>query len=339
MAVRVDIPGRQHTAVPGLGPKVDGPYDRCRMRFCRIGPRTYRRVTLAAALSLAAITVTGGAVRLTGSGLGCPNWPTCEEGRIVAPLEYHAMVEFVNRMVTGAVSAAVIVAVAGSLLRTPRRADLVRLSLGLVAGMVGQIVLGGLVVLFHLSPLLVMGHFVVSMLLVWCAVVLHHRAGIPDGAAAAPVLDSSLMPLRRLVPAACSLVLLLGTVVTGSGPHPGSHDGQVVERLPFAIRDVARLHAGAVWLFLALVVTAAVLLVRARAPRHLLRRAELLAAAIVAQGTLGYVQYFAGVPALLVGFHIAGAVAVWWAALTLSLGFYDTVPEPVPDRDPTLARI
>src|SRR3712207_5852082 len=125
------------------------------MRVPRLSPPAYRRITLAATLLLAFIIVTGGAVRLTGSGLGCPDWPTCAEDRVVAPWEYHAMIEFANRTVTGLVSAAVIVAVLGSLLRVPRRRDLVWLSLGLVAGVVGQIVLGGLTVLFELWPPLV----------------------------------------------------------------------------------------------------------------------------------------------------------------------------------------
>jgi cytochrome c oxidase assembly protein subunit 15 len=312
------------------------------MRIPRIGPRTYRRITLAAALLLALITVSGGAVRLTGSGLGCPNWPTCEDGRLVAPLEYHAMVEFANRTVTGLVSAAVIAAVCGSLLRVPRRRDLVWLSFGLVGGVLGQIVLGGLVVLFHLWPPLVMGHFLLSMLLIWCAVVLHHRAGEPDPPGLArPAVDPSLLPLRRLLPVSAGLVLLLGVVVTGSGPHPGSHDGEVVERLPFAVADVARLHSIAVWIFAALTAATAVLLVRSGAPAGLRRRAGLLGGLIVGQGALGYVQYFTGVPALLVGFHIAGAVAVWWATLELALAFTEPAPagSPTPSLDATPARI
>src|SRR5688572_26237518 len=150
------------------------------MPSVRLTPRAYRRVTLLALCALAFIVVTGGAVRVTGSGLGCPDWPTCAESSVVAPLEYHAMVEFVNRMITGLVSVLVILAVLGSMVRIERRRDLTLLSWGLVAGVMGQVVLGGLTVLFDLAPPLVMGHFVVSMLLIWCAVVLHDRAGLPD---------------------------------------------------------------------------------------------------------------------------------------------------------------
>ena len=126
-----------------------------------LSPRAYRRVTLAALLALAFIIVTGGAVRLTGSGLGCPTWTSCEEGSLV-PVDAsstHAMIEFVNRTITGLVSVAVMLAVLGSLFRRPRRRDLTLLSLGLVAGVLGQIVLGGLTVLFELAPPFVMGHF------------------------------------------------------------------------------------------------------------------------------------------------------------------------------------
>ena len=141
------------------------PYDRV-VRLPRVSPRAYRRITLLALCAQVFIMVTGAAVRLTGSGLGCSDWPTCEQDRLVAPFEYHAMIEFLNRTITGLVSIAVIAAVLGSLLRAPRRADLTWWSLGLVAGVVGQIVLGGLTVLFELQPPFVIAHFLLSMVLV-----------------------------------------------------------------------------------------------------------------------------------------------------------------------------
>ena len=204
------------------------------MRLPRLSPAAYRRITFLAVVALAFIIVTGGAVRLTGSGLGCPDWPTCAEDRVVAPWEYHAMVEFVNRTITGLVSVAVILAVLGSLVRQPRRRDLTWLSLGLVGGVIGQIVLGGLTVLFHLWPPLVIAHFVLSMAILADAVVLHHWAGRPDppapgdsdGAPASrppssPVVGRPVLLLGRLVVAATALVIVLGTVVTGTGPHGG----------------------------------------------------------------------------------------------------------------------
>ena len=148
---------------------------------------------------LAAIVVSGAAVRLTGSGLGCPDWPNCDDGRLVAPIEKHALVEFTNRTITGLVSVAVILAVLGSIWRVPRRRDLIWLSWGLVAGVVAQIVLGGVTVLVDLSPPFVMAHFLLSMALLADAVVLHDRASQPDGPrrrVVAPEIATAVMGAR-----------------------------------------------------------------------------------------------------------------------------------------------
>ena len=299
-----------------------------------ISPAGYRRVTFVALIALGFIVVTGGAVRVTGSGLGCPDWPTCAEGRIVAPLEYHALVEFVNRMVTGTVSIMVIVAVLAALRRRPYRRDLVWLAGGLVLGVIGQIVLGGLVVLFHLYPPLVMGHFVLSMVLVADAVVLHHRAGWPDDAPATRADD--LRPLGSWLVAWAAVVLFLGTVVTGSGPHAGSNEGEFVERLPFVVRDVARLHGLAVWFLLALALYTVWRAYRDRAPAEVLRRGQVLLVVLCAQGAIGYIQYFTDVPARLVAVHIAGATTLWVCVLRFRLALVSpaetaaTATRPVP---------
>ena len=179
------------------------------MRLPRLSPRAYQRITLLALLALTFIIVTGAAVRLTGSGLGCSDWPTCESNRLIAPAEYHAMVEFINRTITGLVSVIVIVAVLGSLVRQPRRRDLTWWSLGLVAGVVAQIVLGGLTVLFELRPPFVIAHFVVSMVLVWNAFVLYQRAG-HDGAPGLPLVPQRIRTLGRLLVAAATVVVLSG---------------------------------------------------------------------------------------------------------------------------------
>jgi heme a synthase len=288
------------------------------MRRLRLSPAAYRRVTLLALVALGFIIVTGAAVRLTGSGLGCPDWPTCAENRIVAPVEYHAMVEFVNRTVTGLVSVLVILAVLGSLLRAPRRRDLVWLSVGLVAGVVGQIVLGGLTVLFDLRPGFVMAHFLLSMVLLATAVVLHERAGWDDGPPAAGVTDRDLRLLGKLDVAAAALVLFLGTVVTSSGPHGGDEHA---ERFEFGLREVARLHGLAAFVFLVVTLLALWRLWSAKAPPRARHRGEVVLAVSVAQAAVGYVQYFTGVPALLVGFHILGAVLVWTTTLRFWLSF------------------
>ncbi len=303
----------------------------------RLSPRAYRRISLVALVALAFIVVTGAGVRLTGSGLGCPNWPTCDDGRIVAPLEYHAMVEFVNRTVTGAVSVTVILAVLGSLIRRPRRPDLVWLSLGLVAGVIGQIVLGGLVVLFHLAPPLVMGHFVVSMLLLADATVLLHRAGVPDDARPSPAVARDQVLTGRLLVAAAAVAIFLGTVVTGAGPHAGSHDGQLVDRLPLDPGDAARLHSIAVLLFAAMTLYFVRGLHLGGAPTVTVRRGTVLLVVLVAQAGVGYAQYFTGVPPVLVAVHIAGATAVWIATLRLVLSLHAWTAKATDSRLPAFA--
>ncbi len=288
------------------------------MHRLRLRPDTYRRVTVVALVALGFIVVTGGTVRLTGSGLGCPDWPTCAEDRIVAPWDYHAMVEFVNRTVTGLVSVAVVAAVLGSLVRVPRRRDLTLLSLGLVAGVIAQIVLGGLTVLFELKPQFVMAHFLLSMVLVTNAVVLVARAGQPD-APRRPVTSSTVRRMAQLSAALAAVAVVWGTVVTGSGPHGGDPD---VERLGFFVPDVARLHSLSVLAFLAATLVTLARLRAEGAPPALLRRAELLLAVAAAQAVVGWAQYFTGVPELLVGIHIAGATATWAAVVWWLTGFH-----------------
>jgi cytochrome c oxidase assembly protein subunit 15 len=267
----------------------------------RLSPTTYRRLTLFAVLSLAVIIVTGATVRLTGSGLGCSDWPNCEEGQLAAQLDdAPAMVEFVNRMITGVVSIAVILAVLGALRRVPYRRDLTVLAWGLVVGVIVQILLGALVVEEALSPKFVMAHFMVSLLLVWNALVLHQRAA-DDGPRGRP------SSLAWLTLAAAAAVVFTGTIVTASGPHAGDLSA---ERLGFHVEDVARVHG------LAVVAFGAIALWVWRATRA--RAAMVLIAVLAAQAAVGYTQYFTGVPALLVGVHVAGAVSVWCAAVHLT---------------------
>ena len=284
-------------------------------------PAAYRRITFVALLSLAAIIVTGAVVRLTGSGLGCNDWPTCEEGQL-APSQISdapAMVEFVNRTITGIVSVAVILAVLGALRRVPYRRDLVWLAVGLVVGVLAQIVLGGLVVLFELSPRLVMGHFLLSMVLLWNAVVLHERSARES---TVPVGDELVRGLARLVFAAAALAIFLGTVVTAAGPHAGDEQAA---RLDLVIGDVARIHAIAVWIVVALTLG---LLRAARDVPSVRRATTVLLVVLVTQGAVGYTQYFTGVPATVVGVHVAGAIAVWWAATHVLLSLRAVVPLP-----------
>lgn len=289
------------------------------MRVPRLRPAVYRRITLAALLTLSAIVLTGGAVRLTGSGLGCPTWPRCTESSYAAELSFHPLVEFVNRLITVGVGVVVVLALVGAVLRSPRRNDLVWLATGLVAGYAGQAVLGGLTVLFELRPELVMAHFLLSMLLLWDAFVLHARAGALDGSKR-PLVRREVTALSRVVTAIAAVVLLLGTVVTGTGPNSGA---PAVYRLPFELRSVASLHADVVLLLIGATAVLLVLLHVVEAPPAAQRRGRLLLAVMAAQALVGFSQYALGLPRLLVGLHIAGATAFWLATLWLAESLYE----------------
>lgn len=299
----------------------------------------YRRVTVVALVAVGAIIVSGAAVRLTGSGMGCPTWPTCEEGSLVprGATGPHGWIEFVNRTFTGAVSVAVALAVLGARRLQPPRPDLVRWSWALVAGVVAQVVLGGIVVILHVAPVSVAGHYLLSAVLVACAVVLHHRAGAAPGERRALATPTLLRRSRAMVGLATA-VLVTGTLVTGSGPHSGD---EAADRLPFAVVTVARLHSATVWLFLALVLVVLRSVSQGDADPDVVGRGRVLVGVIVAQGTLGYVQYAAGVPELLVGAHVLGSVLVWVAAWRFHLGLTEPLPadpDPVePPAAPTAA--
>jgi cytochrome c oxidase assembly protein subunit 15 len=281
-------------------------------------PGAYRAVTAAALVALVVIVVSGAAVRLTGSGMGCSTWPSCDGSSLVprGATGHHGWIEFLNRTFTGLVSVAVGLAVLGARRRVPYRPDLARLAWGLVAGVFAQVLLGGLVVILHVTPVAVAGHYLVSAVLVANAVVLHHRAAEPAGRPR-PLATPALRRGARAVVGLAGLVLVTGTLVTGSGPHSGD---EAADRLPFAVVTVARIHSAAVWTFLAVVV---VVLWRAHAgdaDSSTLGRGRQLIAAIVAQGALGYVQYAAGVPEAMVAAHVLGSVLVWMAALQFHLG-------------------
>ena len=272
-----------------------------------MAPSTYAKLTRFALWALATIVVTGAAVRLTGSGLGCEDWPTCSEDRFVADLEYHALIEFLNRLFTGVVALAVIAAVLGSWARRPRRRDLTVLSLGLVAGVLAQVVLGALLVKTELDPRFTMGHFLLSMVLLYNAAVLDVRAcpGAPerDGGHRA---DPWTRRMLWAVLAVAAILLVTGTLVTGAGPHAGDSRA---ERLPLLVQEVARVHGIVAMSLLVLVAWTWWRLRSAGAPAQ--ARMGRVAILLGAQGVIGYTQYFTGVPALLVGIHVALASVIW----------------------------
>jgi heme a synthase len=303
-------------------------------RRLRVTPRQYRAITVVALAMIAAIVVTGASVRLTGSGLGCETWPNCSEGQLLEFGTPNQTIEQVNRLFTGFVSLSVIAAVLGSLWRVPRRTDLIRWSLALVAGVLGQIVLGGITVLVDLHPAAVAGHFVLSMILMACAVTLLWRARQEPGPRR-PRVGGTELALSRLLVLAAAALMVTGPLVTGSGPHAGDARAQ---RFDFMIPDVVRIHGINMWIFLITLVVLMALLARARAGADILGRGQWLLGATVLQGTIGYVQYSVGIPEWLVLVHIAGATTVLgltvWFHLGLSAPVSATTASPGQAFDP-----
>ena len=270
---------------------------------------------------LYAIIITGSLVRLTGSGLGCADWPGCSSTKFVDVSTGHTAIEQINRLFTGIVSASVIAAVLGSIFVTPRRKSLIWLSTGLVAGVLVQILLGALVVLTGLNPWSNMAHFLVSLVLVTTAVFLVDHAGSTKvvGARAASDQSVPIRPMTKrfadLILGLCGLAILFGTIVTGSGPHAGDENAI---RLTFDLRSITRIHSVSVLLCIAMTLMF-IGQIRKNTSEWLRLKAKLetFLFVAVAQGGVGYLQYFSGVPAQLVAIHVALAVAVWISVLRL----------------------
>ena len=208
-----------------------------RRRTPSISPSLSQRLNVVALVLTALIVATGGAVRLTGSGLGCSNWPECSSGHLTPAVQFHGLVEFGNRMVTVVLVIAVAAAFLGAAFRSPRRRDLLWLSGGLVAGVLAQAVLGGIVVYTKLNPYVVMVHFYATMLLLVDALVLVHRGRRDYSPGSARLLvPRTLIRLFYGLLALLALVVAAGTATSGAGPHAGDSSGQqVAKRLPVSL--------------------------------------------------------------------------------------------------------
>ena len=299
-------------------------------RFSTSASLSHRLNTLALAL-IALIVVTGGAVRLTGSGLGCSDWPECSSGHLTPALQFHGLVEFGNRVVTVVLVIAVAGAFLGTISRRPYRRDLVYLSGGLVIGVLAQAVLGGIVVYTKLNPYLVMIHFFATMLLLANAVVLVHRSVRDYNPGSAHLLiPRPLLKLHYGVIALLGVVILAGTATTGAGPHSGESNGQeVAKRIPIALRDMAELHSSLVLLLVGLTIGLVVGLHVAEVPERVRRAGRILLTVMVAQAAVGYTQYFTHLPALLVEVHLLGVTILVVGVLQCFLSCTFHAPEVV----------
>jgi heme a synthase len=269
-----------------------------------------RATAIAAVITQAGIAVTGSVVRVTGSGLGCPTWPQCFPGSLVPQphpevAAVHQWIEFGNRLLTGLVGLVALTCLVVALVR-PRRRRLILLAATMPLGVVAQAVLGGITVLTGLAWWTVSVHFLVSMVLVWLAVLL--VAAFAEGDA--PPRWLFPRPLRDLLRAATTVLaalLIAGTLVTSAGPHAGN---AATPRLAAGVPAMAQLHADLLVGFLGLLAGLGFALRAVGVPAGVWRRYTVLVCVVLAQGTLGVVQYLTGVPEVLVSLHVLGAASV-----------------------------
>jgi cytochrome c oxidase assembly protein subunit 15 len=303
-----------------------------RRRPFSISASLSHRLNVLSLVMVTLIVLTGGAVRLTGSGLGCSDWPECSVGHLTPALQFHGLVEFGNRLVTVVLTIVVAAAFLAAVFRRPRRRDLVYLSLGLVLGIVAQAVLGGIVVYTKLNPYLVMVHFFATMILLANAVVLVHRSTRDYSSGSARLLiPRPLLQLHYGVLVLLSAVIAAGTAATGAGPLGGSSSGQqVAKRIPVSLRDLAELHASLVMLLVGLTIGLVVGLHMADVPERVRRAGRILVVAMVAQAAVGYTQYFTHLPAVLVEVHLLGAAVLVVGAIQCFLACTFHPPEVVP---------
>ncbi|MGW5327856.1 COX15/CtaA family protein [Streptomyces sp. NPDC004014] len=273
-------------------------------------PRTVRRAALTALVMAVIIVVTGGAVRLTGSGLGCPTWPTCTDDSLTTTraMGFHGVVEFGNRMLTYVLCAAVGWAIVAARAEKPRRRSLTRLGWAQFWVVMGNAVLGGIVVLVGLNPYTVAAHFLLSSALIAIGTVMWQRTREGDGAPR-PLVGKAVQQLVWFLVAASVLLIAVGTVVTGAGPHAG--DSSEVERIPIDWETVGKLHAVLAWIVVTLTFALWFVLKAVDAPKGPLNRTRELFLVLLGQGVIGYVQYFTHLPEVLVGAHMLGSCLVW----------------------------
>lgn len=280
--------------------------------------RTVRRGALAALVMSVVIVVTGGAVRLTGSGLGCPTWPKCTDDSLTttSAMGFHGVIEFTNRMLTYVLCAAVGWAIIAARSEKPWRRDLTRLGWAQFWIVMSNAILGGVVVLVGLNPYTVAAHFLLSTALITVAAVMWQRTREGSGAPR-PLVGKAVQQLVWCLVAAAVVLIALGTVVTGAGPHAG--DSSEVDRMHVSWENVAKLHAVLAWIVVTLTFALWFVLKAVDAPRGPLDRTRDLFLILLGQGVIGYVQYFTDLPEALVGLHMFGSCLVWIGVLRVLL--------------------
>jgi cytochrome c oxidase assembly protein subunit 15 len=288
-------------------------------------PRTVRRAALFALVMTVVLVVTGGAVRLTGSGLGCPTWPKCTDDSLTttSAMGFHGVIEFGNRMLTYVLCAAVGWAIIAARAEKPWRRGVTRLGWAQFWIVMGNAVLGGIVVLVGLNPYTVAAHYLLTSALIGVATVMWQRTREGDGAPR-PLVGAAVRQLVWFLVVASVVLLAVGTVVTGAGPHAG--DSSDVERMPLDWETVSKLHAVLAWIVVTLTFALWFVLKAVDAPKGPLARTRELFVILLAQGVIGYVQYFTNLPEALVGAHMLGSAVMWVGVLRVHLSLRERPP-------------
>lgn len=301
-------------------------------RFPAPSRRMQIGVTVLVLFSQAMIAVTGSVVRVTASGLGCPTWPKCFPDSFHPTTHpevasFHQFIEFSNRLLTFVVVAAAALAVI-VLTRAHRRTEVLRLAWLMPASTVLQAIIGGITVLTGLAWWTVAIHLLVSMIMVWLAAILLAKVREDDNISTKQVVPQALRWLTGLSAAALSGVLIVGTMLTGAGPHAGDKGAtKTVERLDLSITTLAHIHADLTIAYFAMLISLGFALLAVKAPRTLLKRLLITGGIALSQGLIGIIQYATQVPAALVACHVAGATAT----VTVTAILYSSMKSKIPD--------
>ncbi|MGW3180958.1 COX15/CtaA family protein [Kitasatospora sp. NPDC001119] len=295
-----------------------------------------RRATFAALVMSVVIVVTGGAVRLTASGLGCTTWPRCTDESLTptAEMGFHGIVEFTNRMLTYVLSAAVGWAILAARCHRPWRHSMTRLGWAQFWLVMSNAVLGGITVLTGLNPYTVALHMIAAMALVWVALLMWERSKEGDGPPTL-VVPCPVHQLSYVLVTVIGLLVAAGTLVTGAGHHPGTpKDNKIVPRIPIDYDRLAQFHADFAFVSVGLAIAVIFVLTAVKAPQAARSRTKELLAVLLLQGVLGFIQYFTDAPELMVGLHMLLAALTWIAALRVPLALRTRGAEAVTDQLP-----
>ena len=300
-----------------------------------VSAKHFTWLAFACAVAYGLIIVSGGAVRLTGSGLGCPNWPACYDHQILPQASIHPLVEFGNRMVTGFISIVTIATVIAAYRRVERRKDLILLSWALLGGIVAESVWGAVVVYTKLNPYTVMVHFLVAPIFLGLAILLVERSRRDFSVAPVLLAPRAMVNLSKAQFGIAVLVVALGTAVSNAGPHAGNFAGQeVAHRLNVDLRTAMELHSASATVLIGFVLATVFAVSALGLAKEVERISTRLIAVVVIQGAIGVVQYVTHLPTWLVELHIAGSVFVLIGVLRfhLALNFRPLLPDAMRNK-------